>query len=136
MRFTKRRVNKQKCKIEHRMWKTIIKIANLRSGGKCEICGGKGEQRDHCFSSTVSILRWEYRNITNLCGACHTKKTHKQSGMDVRVFGYVREREGFSWFEGSMVRAKQMKAYQWTLADLEDAEKELNSALDYYKEKQ
>jgi len=126
MKFSK---DKKKRKIEKIIWNDLIEIACLKSDGKCEVCNKKGEQRDHCISSTCAELRFDHRNISNLCAACHFKKTHKVKGCDVKVYDVVRRREGSLVMLEMISIASRKKPFQWTLTKLEEQEIEVKETL-------
>ena len=133
MRFS---TDPKKKKIEKRIWAMLVEIAVLRSGGKCEFpnCKKAGAQRDHCFSSMVSRLRFDYHNISNLCAGHHTEKTFCVNGAEKVVDAVVRKREGAGWFDSSMWIAQRKEPFRWTITALEDQEKFVAKTLKFFQE--
>jgi len=127
MKFSK---DKKKRAIEKRLWNLIIEIA-VRRSKKCEFAGCKkdGAQRDHCFSSMVSALRFDHRNITNLCAGHHTQKTFCVNGAEKVIDAVVREREGEAWWREAMSISQSKAPFKWTLLGLEIEEKQLKKVL-------
>lgn len=130
--------DKNKRKIEKRIWLMLIEISKIRSNGRCEFpgCSSVGEQRDHCFSaSKCPKIRFDWRNITNLCGFHHSKKTYCSEGAEKIVDEVVKNREGIHFWNELKELAKQDMSFKWNCVNLEEQEIAVKEALEYFRKR-
>lgn len=131
MKFTK---DPKRRKIEKRLWEMLKEISIIKSKGRCELCKGSGEQRDHCFSaSKCTKLRFDHRNITNLCGKCHSYKSYEIGGYEKKVDHIVLCREGWEAWQDMEKLALPDALFKWTLTMLEEKETEIKNKLEEIK---
>lgn len=118
----------------------LIEIAKYKAGSEvCELnyltgCGNMADQTDHCHSASKAIaLRFDHRNLTRLCGCCHSKKSYQIDGVEKLVDQHVRSREGArNWLKMMNMAKIRASEFRWGLPELEELEKQVKELVEYY----
>ena len=80
-------------------------------GRTCEICSGEAVCLDHCFSRMVRQLFFASQNLIRICDSCHLKKSKQWDGMHLRVYDFLKKREGIKKFEEMWALDKNRKPW-------------------------
>ena len=80
-------------------WQLCREIVKLIRGENCELCGTEGREVDHCFSRGNKEAFYLISNLSLLCSECHSHKTYRRYGFDLKVYEHVIEREGLEEFK-------------------------------------
>lgn len=103
-------------------WSRAVKE---RAGNKCEVCGKRESLNSHHYVSRSNRrLRWEVANGICVCAGCHLFK--KDSFHKNPIFGHF-WMEDKRWEDFQWLTCHQNEIAKWTLADMEEKLKELES---------
>jgi shikimate kinase len=122
----KRSLSKTEWKKAFRKCEAALIAAVNRRDKVCKLCGSDVVlQADHSIiSRNHKSTFFEIRQMTLLCRSCHTAKTFKRFGADVKVSALVAERETMSYIEWLLEESKRVK--KWSVLELEEKAADLN----------
>ena len=94
-----------------------MKLAVHRRDKVCQICRSDLRlQCDHWISRRNKSVYYDIRNLTLLCGTCHTKKSFGYQDYTQKVTDVVFAREGKAVFE--LLRKKSNEIKKWNPDEL------------------
>jgi len=87
---------------------------------KCLVCGGETSEMHHFYQKRQSLfLRWDIRNLINLCKSCH----YKHHLGDPSIHWQIYKIKGEKWADQLMEDRQQI--FKDTISNLKEIEKKL-----------